>query len=202
MLKKLGGKDILQKATDIFYDRQLADPKLARFFRGSEITILKWHQFNLMGTRVSWLNNMWFFCFFLCILIIPTTEIFRLSFSATIPTTPGIAFTALPDNFDVEKLILVRHQHLFDRGLDETYFDHTVEIFVETLRELKVDPELVDEAKAVIHPLRKYFEEGAELARQRQKKTSQEQAMRQVGLMVVVATVALFSIQTLRHRKK
>jgi truncated hemoglobin YjbI len=50
MLDKLGGKEVLQKATDIFYDRQLADPKLARFFRGSEISILKWHQFNLMGT--------------------------------------------------------------------------------------------------------------------------------------------------------
>ena len=49
MLDKLGGKEVLQKATDIFYDRQLADPKLARFFQGSEITILKWHQFNLMS---------------------------------------------------------------------------------------------------------------------------------------------------------
>lgn len=49
MLEKLGGKDVLQKATDIFYDRQLADPMLAQFFLGSEITILKWHQFNLMS---------------------------------------------------------------------------------------------------------------------------------------------------------
>jgi hypothetical protein len=118
------------------------------------------------------------------------------------PTTPGIAFTAVPDNFDVEKLILVRHQHLFDQGLDETYFDHTVEIFVETLQELKVDPELIDEAKAVIHPLRNFFEEGAQLARQRKKVAIQKQTMRQVGLVIVVVVVATFSIQTLRHRKK
>ncbi|KAG7367214.1 hypothetical protein IV203_029885 [Nitzschia inconspicua] len=162
MLKKLGGKDVLQNATDIFYDRQLADPKLAQFFHGSEITILKWHQFNLMG----------------------------------------IAFTAVPENFDVEKLILVRHQHLFDQGLDETYFDHTVDIFVGTLKDLNVDPELIAEAKAVIMPLRKYFEEGAELARQRQKKAMQQQQMKQVGLAVIVAAVALFSIKNLRNGKK
>jgi hypothetical protein len=91
---------------------------------------------------------------------------------------------------------------LFDQGLDETYFDHTVEIFVETLQELKVDPELIDEAKAVIHPLRNFFEEGAQLARQRKKVAIQKQTMRQVGLVIVVVVVATFSIQTLRHRKK
>lgn len=115
---------------------------------------------------------------------------------------PGIAFTAVPENFDVEKLILVRHQHLFDRGLDETYFDHTVEIFVESLQELKVDPALITEAKAVISPLRKYFEEGAELARQRKKKAIQQQRTHQVGLAVVVAAVALISIKAFRHGRK
>jgi hypothetical protein len=116
--------------------------------------------------------------------------------------SPGIAFTAVPDNFDVEKLILVRHEHLFDKGLDETYFDHTVEIFVETLQELKVDPGLIEEAKAVISPLRKYFEEGAELARQRQKKAMQQQAIKRASIVIVVATIALISIKSLRHRRK
>jgi hypothetical protein len=101
----------------------------------------------------------------------------------------------------VEKLILVRHQHLFDEGLDETYFDHTVNIFVETLEELQVDRELIDEAKAVIYPLRKFFEEGAELARQRKHKAIQKQTMRQVGLVFLVAAVAMFGIQTLRNKK-
>ena len=49
MLQKLGGKEVLQKATDIFYDRQMNDKMLAKFFFGSDLTILKWHQFNLMG---------------------------------------------------------------------------------------------------------------------------------------------------------
>lgn len=119
------------------------------------------------------------------------------------PTLLGIAFTSVPDNFDVEKLILVRHQHLFDRGLDETYFDHTVELFVETLQELNVDPELIAEAQAVIRPLRKYFEEGAELARHRKRKAMQQQRMQQVGLAaVLVATAALLATKALRRGKK
>ena len=114
----------------------------------------------------------------------------------------GIAFTSVPDNFDVEKLILVRHEHLFDQGLDESYFDHTVEIFVETLQELKVDAELIEEAKAVISPLRKYFEEGAELARQRQKKAMQQQAIKQASILIVVTLVTLLGIKSIRHGKK
>lgn len=115
----------------------------------------------------------------------------------------GIAFTSVPDNFDVEKLILVRHLHLFDRGLDETSFDHTVELFVETLQELNVDPDLIAEAQAVIRPLRTYFEEGAELARQRKQASIRQQRMKQVGLAaVVVATVAILATKTMRRGKK
>ena len=45
MLEKLGGKEVLQKATDMFYDRQMNDEKLAKFFKGSDLTILKWRTF-------------------------------------------------------------------------------------------------------------------------------------------------------------
>jgi truncated hemoglobin YjbI len=158
MLDKLGGKDVLQKATDIFYDRQVHDEKLAKFFHGSDLTILKWHQFNLMG----------------------------------------IAFTSVPENFDVEHLILVRHEHLFDQGLDETYFDHTVELFVETLTELEVDPELIVEAKSVIYPLRKYFEEGAELARQRRRNAARKQILGQVVIGTLVAAWAFTTIKVVK----
>ena len=46
MLRKLGGKKTLQEATDIFYDRQIEDPRLLKFFKGTDMAILKWHQFN------------------------------------------------------------------------------------------------------------------------------------------------------------
>lgn len=114
----------------------------------------------------------------------------------------GIAFTSVPDNFDVEKLILVRHQHLFDRGLDETYFDHTVDLFVQTLQELKVDPELIDEAKAVIMPLRMYFEEGAELARERKRKEIQQQTVQKIVVIGVVAVAAMFAARAMRQGRK
>jgi hemoglobin len=49
MLAKLGGQEVLQKATDQFYDKQLNDDRLMKFFRGTDMAILKWHQFNLMS---------------------------------------------------------------------------------------------------------------------------------------------------------
>jgi hemoglobin len=49
MLKKLGGQKSLAEATDKFYDRQVRDERLLKFFRGADLAILKWHQFNLMS---------------------------------------------------------------------------------------------------------------------------------------------------------
>jgi hemoglobin len=164
MLTKLGGKDVLQKATDLFYDRQVNDGRLQKFFHGTDLAILKWHQFNLMS----------------------------------------IAFTAVPDNFDVERLILVRHERLFDDGLDETYFDYTVELFVATLQDLDVDVELIEDAKEVIMPLRKYFEEGAQLARERRQAATRQRLAGQAVVFLLVATWAFTTIKIAkrlsRHR--
>lgn len=111
----------------------------------------------------------------------------------------SIAFTSVPDNFDVERLILVRHEHLFDRGLNATYFDYTVELFVETLQELNIDPELIQEATEVIMPLRKYFEEGAALAEQRKRDAARQQL---VGQAVVWGLVAIWAYTTMRVMKR
>ena len=46
MLRKLGGQRVLAEATDRFYNRQVNDKKLLKFFHGADLTILKWHQFN------------------------------------------------------------------------------------------------------------------------------------------------------------
>jgi truncated hemoglobin YjbI len=162
MLTKLGGKDVLQKATDLFYDRQMHDARLQKFFHGTDLAILKWHQFNLMG----------------------------------------IAFTAVPDNFDVEHLILVRHEKLFDDGLDERYFDYTVELFVATLQDLNVDMELIEDAKDVIMPLRKYFEEGAQLAQIRRQAASRQRLAGQVAVALMVATWAFTTIKIARRMSR
>lgn len=107
----------------------------------------------------------------------------------------SIAFSSVPDNFDVERLILVRHEKLFDDGLDESYFDHTVELFVQTLKDLNVHEDLIEEAKTVIMPLRKYFAEGAELAKQRRRAEAQQ---RIIGQTFVWSLVAIWAYTTLR----
>ncbi|CAJ1966588.1 unnamed protein product [Cylindrotheca closterium] len=150
MLEKLGGKEVLSKATDTFYNRQINDERLAKFFHGADLMILKWHQFNLMS----------------------------------------IAFTEVPESFDVEHLILVRHKQLFDKGLDETYFDRVMGHFSETLKEMKVDQQVIDDACNVVFPLRSIFLQGANEAKER-KKQQTRQGFWTEGLLVLAGVVAI-----------
>eukprot|EP00429_Kryptoperidinium_foliaceum_P095289 CAMPEP_0176184312 /NCGR_PEP_ID=MMETSP0121_2-20121125/751_1 /TAXON_ID=160619 /ORGANISM="Kryptoperidinium foliaceum, Strain CCMP 1326" /LENGTH=164 /DNA_ID=CAMNT_0017522685 /DNA_START=82 /DNA_END=573 /DNA_ORIENTATION=- len=148
MLQKLGGQKVLTEATDRFYDRQINDKRLLKFFHGTDLAILKWHQFNLMS----------------------------------------IAFTAVPENFDVRHLILKRHQKLFDEGLDETYFDVVMDHFKSTLTEMKVDPDIIDAAVEVVMHLREYFVQGALEAKERKlQKTQQELRTKKLVAATVVA---------------
>jgi hypothetical protein len=54
LLLKLGGKDVLHKAVDTFYDQLVKDPELEFFFRDiPDVSILKWHQFNFMSVAFA-----------------------------------------------------------------------------------------------------------------------------------------------------
>ena len=117
MLEKLGGDTRRREAIDKFYQKQMKDPRILHFFDGTDVEIIKWHQFNLMS----------------------------------------IAFTAVPKTFDVTALLLTRHQKLYDQGLNETHFDIVSQHFVDTLEEMNVDSELIQEALAVVSPLRHVF---------------------------------------------
>lgn len=44
MLAKLGGEAKRREAIDRFYQKQMDDPRLVRFFDGSDVEIIKWHQ--------------------------------------------------------------------------------------------------------------------------------------------------------------
>lgn len=103
----------------------------------------------------------------------------------------GIAFTAVPENFDVQHLILVRHQKLFDAGLNETYFDVVIEHFRDTLTEMKVDEEVIHEALAVIMPLRDIFVQGAQEAKERRQKEARWEAFGKVLEITVVVALVL-----------
>jgi truncated hemoglobin YjbI len=54
LLLKLGGKDVLHKAVDTFYDQLVKEPELEDFFRDiPDVSILKWHQFNFMSVAFA-----------------------------------------------------------------------------------------------------------------------------------------------------
>jgi len=102
------------------YDKLAADPMLAPFFQGSDINLLKWHQFNMMS----------------------------------------IAFSFVPESFDVEELVLKKHARFFDVGLTCVHFDRVVRHFENTLHELGVADKIVQEAITILLPLREVFEKG------------------------------------------
>jgi hemoglobin len=69
-----------------------------------------------------------------------------------------VAFTVVPADFNVPDHIYRVHERLIrDRGVNETHFDRVAAHFVAALQELNVPPLLIDEAVAVIAPLRTVF---------------------------------------------
>lgn len=72
-----------------------------------------------------------------------------------------VAFGHVPPSMDVPKLILDKHAHLFEMGLNESHFDKVAGHLVASLEELGVARALIDEAVAVIGPLRAVFEQAA-----------------------------------------
>lgn len=86
-----------------------------------------------------------------------------------------VAFTGIPDDLDVEALMIEKHRDLFiHKGLNETHFDVVAEHFVGTLQHLGVSQSLIDEAIAVVVLLRPAFAKGAELAKDEEKKDETE----------------------------
>ena len=158
MLQKLGGDEKRREAIDRFYKKQMEDDRLMHFFEGTDVEIIKWHQFNLMS----------------------------------------IAFTAVPTTFDVEALLLTRHKSLYDAGLTEKHFDIVAKHFTDTLEEMNVDAELIQEALDVVMPLRAIFQTGARLAKERKEQVEFRSRMKK---MVLVAIVAAVAIRLVKHKK-
>jgi hypothetical protein len=73
-----------------------------------------------------------------------------------------LAFSQIPEDLDVPAYMLETHSRLFvTMGLNETHFDRVAVHFVGALTHLNVNQALIDEAVAVIGPLRSVFEAGA-----------------------------------------
>jgi truncated hemoglobin YjbI len=110
----------------------------------------------------------------------------------------SIAFSRVPQNFDAAHLILTRHKRLFEElGLDESHFDRVVQMhFRSTLEEMHVDEALIQEATAVVAPLRVVFAQGAQAAKEKKARRLQQQRRRQIILvsslsLIVAAGVLL-----------
>ncbi|EEC48823.1 predicted protein [Phaeodactylum tricornutum CCAP 1055/1] len=145
LLGKLGGKDILNEAVDVFYERLLQDDDMNQFFRGTDMQILKWHQLNLMS----------------------------------------VAFTKVPDNFDLASMILRQHRRFFEMGMTEFHFDIFVGHFKAAFQTLNVEAELVDEASTVIRSLRPAFVQGAMQEKERRNAKTKRRILSLVALVGV-----------------
>ena len=67
---------------------------------------------------------------------------------------------------DVPAYMYEKHKKLFlEKGLNAHHFDLVAANLVGTLQHLGVSPALIDEAIAIVAPLRSVFETGAEKAR-------------------------------------
>jgi hemoglobin len=72
-----------------------------------------------------------------------------------------VAFGHVPSTLNVPALILEKHARLFTMGLSEKHFDKVAAHLVSSLEELGVAQSLIDEAVAIVGPLRSVFEQGA-----------------------------------------
>ena len=76
-----------------------------------------------------------------------------------------LAFTKVPEGLDVPQFIMNKHERLFSMGLNEEHFDLVAGHLVATFQALQVKQPLIDEAVAIVGPLRGAFEEGAKRPR-------------------------------------
>jgi truncated hemoglobin YjbI len=111
----------------------------------------------------------------------------------------SFAFTEIPEDFDIEDLILTRHRALFDEGLCESHFDVMMEHFDGTLRELQVEDQVIENAKLSVLHLRDVFQQGARDARQRQLLLEQRRNIKAALIIGISFAVVAFSLM---RRKK
>jgi hemoglobin len=121
LLDRLGGEEALELAVDKFYEKNVADEELAKYFEGVDMKKLRTHQFKFMK----------------------------------------LAFTEIPEGTDIVGMLERVHGRLFDMGLNEKHFDLVAGNLVAALQELGVASNLIDDAVAVVGPLRGVFEDQA-----------------------------------------
>lgn len=104
----------------------------------------------------------------------------------------SIAFsdeTVVPEYFDMSTLILSRHKHLFEMGLNETHFDIMMMHFVATLQNLNIKDDLIEEALFMLSPVRRVFIQGALLAQQ--KKLEKDRVYQSIQITTIAVVIGI-----------
>ena len=98
------------------------------------------------------------------------------------------AFTAIPKDMDVVGLIRDKHARLFQNaGLNEKHFDMVAGHLVGTLKGLGVAEREVNDAVAVVAPLRAIFQEEAAKVTTANKRQKLQMALYITGAICIVA---------------
>lgn len=69
-----------------------------------------------------------------------------------------MAFTTIPEDFDLGAYIIERHWRLFEKGLNETHFDLVAGHLVATLKEMWVEHKVIDDVVKLLVPFRSVFD--------------------------------------------
>ena len=77
-----------------------------------------------------------------------------------------------PSFNDLVDYMMLTHARLFHLGMNEDHFDMIATGFVRGLQDRMIDQDLIDEAVAILAPLRGLFEYGAKLAKKEETSTS------------------------------
>ena len=111
----------------------------------------------------------------------------------------SIAFSQVPETFDVEELILKKHARFFDIGMNTEHFDLVLRHFVSTLTELGIASGIVKEALAMLLSLRPVFERGVEEAASRHRAARRNQY---IYVTTVAAIVSAITVQVAMHHRR
>jgi hemoglobin len=112
----------------------------------------------------------------------------------------SIAFSEVPESFDVEELILKKHARFFDIGMNTEHFDLVLRHFESTLTELGISSDIVKDALAMLVSLRSVFERGVAEATSRQRAARRNHY---IYITMVAAIVSAIAVQgAMRHRRR
>lgn len=111
----------------------------------------------------------------------------------------SIAFTQVPDNFDLKRLILTKHAGLFDTGLTAHHYDIVCQHFEASLKNLQIDPIAIEQAKSVVLPLREIFAQGETNSVERDDKRKRKQGIVALLATSIVAVAVYRWFKSRRH---